>query len=153
MGADAAKLPPFRKLPFKAPDMEVRRGEGGVVYLSSRTPLGPVPRSIPHVLDERAAEHPDRPWLKQREPNHGPWRTVTYGEGAKMTRSLALEFVRHRIRVNALAPGWFISEMNADYFARIEALFHDARAQPPFRQSATASFTAARGGTLSSSTI
>ena len=72
MGADAAKLPPFRKLPFKAPDMDVRRGEGGVVYLSSRTPLGPVPRSIPHVLDERAAEHPDRPWLKQRaEPNHG----------------------------------------------------------------------------------
>ena len=34
-----------------------------------------------------------------------------------MTRSLALEFVRHRIRVNALAPGWFISEMNAEYFA------------------------------------
>ena len=29
MPADAAKLPPFRKLPFKAPDMEVRRGEGG----------------------------------------------------------------------------------------------------------------------------
>ena len=29
----------------------------------------------------------------------------------------------------------------------------DARAQPPLRQSATASFTAARGGTLSSSTI
>lgn len=89
MPADAAKLPPFRKLPFKAPDMDVRRGENGVVYLSSRTPLGPRPRSIPHVLDERAAAHPDRPWLKQRLPNHGPWRTVTYGEGAKITRSLA----------------------------------------------------------------
>ncbi|RYZ10905.1 MAG: acyl-CoA synthetase [Alphaproteobacteria bacterium] len=89
MGADAAKLPPFRKLPFKLPDIEVRRGEGGVVYLSSRTPLGPVPRSMPHVLDERAAEHPDRPWLKQREPNHGPWRSVSYGDGAKITRSLA----------------------------------------------------------------
>ena len=35
----------------------------------------------------------------------------------QLTRSLALEFVRHRIRVNALAPGWFVSEMNADYFA------------------------------------
>jgi len=81
MPADAAKLPPFRKLPFKAPDMDVRRGEGGVVYLSSRTPLGPVPRSIPHVLDERAAEHPDRPWLKQRLPNHGDWRAVTKYEG------------------------------------------------------------------------
>lgn len=89
MPADAAKLPPFRRLPFKAPDMDVRRGEGGVVYLSSRTPLGAAPRSIPHVLDERAAEHPERPWLKQRLPNHGDWRAVTYGEGAKITRSLA----------------------------------------------------------------
>ncbi|MEZ5486747.1 MAG: SDR family oxidoreductase [Steroidobacteraceae bacterium] len=35
----------------------------------------------------------------------------------QMTRTLALEFVRHRIRVNALAPGWFVSEMNAAYFA------------------------------------
>jgi NAD(P)-dependent dehydrogenase (short-subunit alcohol dehydrogenase family) len=34
-----------------------------------------------------------------------------------MTRSLALEFVRYRIRVNALAPGWFVTEMNRDYFA------------------------------------
>lgn len=36
---------------------------------------------------------------------------------AQLTRSMALEFVRHRIRVNALAPGWFVTEMNEDYFA------------------------------------
>lgn len=89
MSADAATLPPFRKLPYKGPDIEVTRGEGGVVYLRSRTPIGPSPRSIPHLLDERAAMHPDRPWLKQRAPNHGPWREVTYGQAARMTRSLA----------------------------------------------------------------
>jgi feruloyl-CoA synthase len=89
MSADAAKLPPFKPLPFKAPDIEVRRGENGVVYLSSRTPLPALPRSIPHVLDEQAAQNPDRPWMKQRLPNHGDWRQVTYGEGAKITRSLA----------------------------------------------------------------
>lgn len=35
----------------------------------------------------------------------------------QLTRSMALEFVRHDIRVNALAPGWFITEMNETYFA------------------------------------
>lgn len=35
----------------------------------------------------------------------------------QMTRSLALEFVRYGIRVNALAPGWFITEMNQEFFA------------------------------------
>ncbi len=88
MAADAAELPPFRPLPYRGPDIEVTRGEGGVVYLRSRSPMGPQPRSIPHLLDERAAMHPDRPWLRQRLPNHGPWRTVTYGEAAKITRQL-----------------------------------------------------------------
>ncbi len=89
MPADAASLPPFRKLPYRGPDIEVTRGSGGVVYLRSRTPMAPAPRSIPHVLDERAGLHPDRPWLKQRAPNLGPWRQVTYGEAARITRSLA----------------------------------------------------------------
>jgi NAD(P)-dependent dehydrogenase (short-subunit alcohol dehydrogenase family) len=35
---------------------------------------------------------------------------------AQLTRSMAIEFVRHRIRVNALAPGWFVTEMNEEYF-------------------------------------
>jgi NAD(P)-dependent dehydrogenase (short-subunit alcohol dehydrogenase family) len=43
--------------------------------------------------------------------------SASKGALLQMTRGLALEFVRHRIRVNALAPGWFVSEMNAAYFA------------------------------------
>lgn len=34
-----------------------------------------------------------------------------------LTESLALEFVRYGIRVNAIAPGWFVTEMNSEYFA------------------------------------
>ncbi len=90
-GADTAgdALPPFKTLPFKGPDIEVRRGDGGTVYLSSRAELPPGPQSIPHLLDDKAAEHPDRPWLKQREPGHGDWLRVTYGEAVKLTRNMA----------------------------------------------------------------
>ncbi len=89
--ADSAPeaLPPFKPLPFRAPDIEVRRGEDGSVYLTSRTPLPPAPQSIPHLFDERAGEHPDRPWLKQREPGHGAWLQVTYGEARTLTRNIA----------------------------------------------------------------
>ena len=82
-------LPPFKPLPFRRPDMEVRKKKDGTLYFRSRTSLGSVARSIPHLLDERARAHPDRPWLRQREPGHGPWREVTYGQARSLTRGLA----------------------------------------------------------------
>ena len=83
MSADAGGQAPFKPLPYKAPDIEVTQGKGGIVYLRSRTPPAPAARSIPHILDERAAMHPDRVWLKQRKPDHGPWREVPYGKASQ----------------------------------------------------------------------
>jgi NAD(P)-dependent dehydrogenase (short-subunit alcohol dehydrogenase family) len=34
-----------------------------------------------------------------------------------MTRALALEWARHGIRVNALAPGYVETDLNRDFFA------------------------------------
>jgi NAD(P)-dependent dehydrogenase (short-subunit alcohol dehydrogenase family) len=35
----------------------------------------------------------------------------------QFTRALALEWVRHNIQVNALCPGYFLTDMNAEFFA------------------------------------
>ena len=35
----------------------------------------------------------------------------------QLTRTLALEWMRHNIQVNALCPGYFRTEMNAEFFA------------------------------------
>jgi NAD(P)-dependent dehydrogenase (short-subunit alcohol dehydrogenase family) len=56
--------------------------------------------------------------------------SASKGALVQMTRSLALEFVRHRIRVNALAPGWFVSEMNAAYFASDKGMAYVQRMPP-----------------------
>ena len=42
--------------------------------------------------------------------------SASKGALIQLTKTLALEFVKHGIRVNALAPGWFVSEMNQEFF-------------------------------------
>jgi feruloyl-CoA synthase len=84
-----ATKPAFKPLPQKAPDVSIERRAEGVVLIRSNHAPGEGPRSIGHLLAERAAAHPDRPYIQQREPGHGPWRGVTYGEAKRAADGIA----------------------------------------------------------------
>jgi feruloyl-CoA synthase len=86
-------LPPFKPLPQKAPDIAVERKSDGTVYIRSNHPLGEMPRSIAHLLEERAAEHPDRNFIGQRQMlpdgKTGDWTYITYGEANARANAVA----------------------------------------------------------------
>ena len=42
---------------------------------------------------------------------------ATKGGVISLTRALAVEWARHNVQVNAIAPGWFVTEMNEAAFA------------------------------------
>lgn len=87
--AATMRKPPFKPLPQKGPDVSVeRRADGSVLIWSNHAP-GEGPRSIAHLIRDKALAHPDRPWMKQREPGHGPWRQITYGEALRAAEGIA----------------------------------------------------------------
>jgi feruloyl-CoA synthase len=88
-GAAVQGAPAFKPLPMKAPDVHVERRPDGSVLISSNHAPGEGPRSIAHLLAERADAHPERPFILQRAPGHGPWGGVTYGEARRAADGVA----------------------------------------------------------------
>ncbi len=85
---DVSKVP-FKPLAMKGPDVSVEQRPDGSIVITSNHPPGDGPRSIAHLIAQKAAEHPDRPYIKQREPGHGPWREVTYGQAQRAVEGVA----------------------------------------------------------------
>ena len=87
-----AELPPFKVLAQRPPAVEVER-KGGAIYLRSKYPLGAMHRSIAHLLETGAAEHPDRNFIAERTPLEGgklgEWRFITYGEANRRADAIA----------------------------------------------------------------
>src|SRR3954466_14870628 len=88
-------LPPFKPLPQKAPDVSVEKTADGTWYIRSNHAPGQGPRSIAHLLAERAAGPPGRPYILQREPGHGPWQGVTYGAAKRAADGIAQWLLDH----------------------------------------------------------
>jgi feruloyl-CoA synthase len=65
-----------------------RRADGSILISSNHAP-GAGPVSIAALLAARADEHPDRPYILQRAPGHGPWAGVTYGEARRCADGVA----------------------------------------------------------------
>lgn len=84
IAVNPADLPPFKPLPMLPPKTRAEKRADGSWLISSEYALGPMHRSIPHLLEERAAEHPERNLIAQREVGPdlktGDWRFMTYGE-------------------------------------------------------------------------
>jgi feruloyl-CoA synthase len=87
------ELPPFKPLPMKPASVDVTRKGDGTVYISSRHPLGEMHRSIAHLFEERAGQHPDRNFIGERTPlpdgKTGDWRYITYGEANRQADAVA----------------------------------------------------------------
>ncbi|MBZ6378360.1 MULTISPECIES: AMP-binding protein [Pacificimonas] len=82
-------LPPFRPFPQKGPSVTLQRRDDGSMILESDHDPAEAARTVGHLFLEAAREHPDRPFLMQREPGHGPWRGVTYAEAERQARGIA----------------------------------------------------------------
>ena len=81
-------LPPFKPLPMLPPKIYSQRRADGSYIIRSLYDLGPMHRSIAHLLEERANQHPTRNLLAQRTPQ-GPWRYITYGEANQQANAIA----------------------------------------------------------------
>jgi feruloyl-CoA synthase len=90
--SEAAKvddsLPPFKPLPQKPPKVTVEHLDDGSVTIASDYPLGDMPRSVPHMLEAAAREHPARNFIGERDME-GEWQFITYGEASAKSDAIA----------------------------------------------------------------
>lgn len=55
--------------------------------------------------------------LGLRVAGHVAAYTASKAAVVQLTKALALEWARHKVRVNALAPGYVVTDLNRDFFA------------------------------------
>lgn len=84
---------------FGAPDIACETRDDGSIRLWSRTPLAAHPPTLCHHVEDRAAAHPDRPYLAERD-TAGGWRTLSFGALCRQARGLAQALIGR-----GLAPG------------------------------------------------
>lgn len=87
--------PPFSPLPQKRPATDVERRKDGSILIRSRHVPADVPANLAAIFRERSEAHPDRSFLLQRQPGHGPWTGVTWAEARTSADSIAQWLIHH----------------------------------------------------------
>ena len=66
--------PIHRAIALGPHEVDVRHDPNGTIYLTSRDPLGPYPRTLTERLAYWARERPEQVFLAKRETSGGPCR-------------------------------------------------------------------------------
>ncbi len=88
LAAEKTGLPPFKPLKQKPPKIKVERKPDGSIYVASEYPLDSMRRSTVHILEEKAAQHPERNFIGERDAS-GAWTYITYGEADRAANAIA----------------------------------------------------------------
>jgi feruloyl-CoA synthase len=93
IAVDPAGLAPFKPLPTLPPRTKAEKRPDGSWIIRSEYDLAPMHRSVAHLLEERASQHPDRNLIAQRvmgaDGKTGDWRFMTYGEASAKANQVA----------------------------------------------------------------
>src|ERR1700681_3621281 len=79
---------PLRAISFGDPEVSVRRGDDGTIYLRPKRALGDYPVRLTDRLHHWARAEPDRIFMAERDAG-GAWRQISYAQLLSATRSIA----------------------------------------------------------------
>ena len=86
----------MRNLAASTPDVAVRAGHDGAIYLADRRPLPQWPHRLTDRLDYWASHAGDRAFLVERDQS-GEWAALTYREAHTRVRGIAQALIDRRL--------------------------------------------------------
>ena len=78
----------YRSVALGPKSITLETRDNGYTYVSSPEQLGDYPDRITDKLLYWADKAPDRTYIAQREPGHGPWRRISYAQALRAARQL-----------------------------------------------------------------
>lgn len=86
---------PFRETFFPSARMHEERRHDGTIVITPELQLEDYVPNLPAVLSQRAAQHPERVYLVERENRGGPWRKHSYRDTQRDADSVAQWLLSH----------------------------------------------------------